>query len=486
MPESDDIVLLKQYADENSEAAFAELVTRYVNLVYSAALRSVGNMHAAEEITQAVFIILARKAKSLGDKTVLSGWLYQTARLTAANWLRAEIRRRNREQEAYMQAILNEPESGAWRQIAPLLDDAMGRLGEKDRNVIVLRFFENKNLAEVGAALGASEDAAKMRVNRALEKLRRFFTKRGVDSTTAGTIAETISVNSIQIAPVALAKAVTAVAIAKGATASVSTLTLIKGALKIMAWTKMKTAIISGVVVLLAAGTTTMTVKEIERHSDARWDIGRIDGGILQTAPHIVKIIPSKFPSQGGWAGIGNGRVLGLGDTFAVLVGAAYGNPSGARTIFQTTLPDGKYDFIANLPSGSDAALRREMEKQFGIVGRDETLETNVLFLKIRSPNAPGLKPTTTRNNSSSSQNWGEYHVVNERFFNVGNFLEGELGIPVIDKTGLTGSYDVDLKWNSQNDPRHENFKQALIQQLGLELIPGVAPVKMLVVEKAK
>src|ERR1019366_6567724 len=103
MPEPDDITLLKQYADENSESAFAELVTRYVNLVYSTALRSVGNAHAAEEITQAVFIILARKSKSLGAKTVLSGWLYQTARLTAANYLRTEIRRQHREQEAYMQ-----------------------------------------------------------------------------------------------------------------------------------------------------------------------------------------------------------------------------------------------------------------------------------------------------------------------------------------------------------------------------------------------
>src|ERR1017187_544583 len=190
MPELDDIALLKEYAEIGSEAAFTALVGRHVNLVYSAALRSVGNAHAAQEIAQAVFIILARKAKSLDDRTILSGWLYQTARLTAANYLRGEIRRQNREQEAYMQAILNEPESdpsrrsGAeaegWRQIAPLLDAAMGRLGEKDRNAIVLRFFENKNLSEVGAALGASEDAAKMRVNRALEKLRKIFSKRGV------------------------------------------------------------------------------------------------------------------------------------------------------------------------------------------------------------------------------------------------------------------------------------------------------------------
>ena len=172
--------MLAQYARDNSEAAFATLVTRHVNLVYSTALRNAGNPHAAEEITQAVFIILAGKARSLSPRTVLSGWLYQTARLTAANFLRAEIRRQHREQEAYMQSLLNEPEPNVWPQIAPLLDAAMAGLGEKDRNAVVLRFFENKSLGEVGRALGASEDAAKMRVNRALEKLRKFFSKRGV------------------------------------------------------------------------------------------------------------------------------------------------------------------------------------------------------------------------------------------------------------------------------------------------------------------
>jgi RNA polymerase sigma factor (sigma-70 family) len=243
MPELDDIALLRQYAENNSELAFAQLVGRHVNLVYSVALRNVGDPHAAQEISQAVFIILARKAKSLSSKTILSGWLYQTTRLTVANFLRGEIRRQKREQEAFMQSTLNESESETWFQIAPILDDAISKLGSKDRNAIVLRFFENKNLREVGAALGASEDAAKMRVNRALEKLRKFFTKRGVVLTTA-IIAGTISTNSVQAAPAALAKSVTAVAIAKGSIAAASTLTLVKGALKLMAWTKAKTAIV--------------------------------------------------------------------------------------------------------------------------------------------------------------------------------------------------------------------------------------------------
>ena len=149
-----------------------------------------------------------------------------------------------------------------WEQLAPLLEDAMGQLGDKDRAAVVLRFFGGKSFAEVAAVAGVSENAAKKRVGYALEKLHRYFAKRGVSSTTA-IIAGAISTHSVQTAPLALAKSVTVVAIAKGATASGSILTLIKGALKIMAWTKMKTAIVVGVAGLLAAGTTTIAVKKI-------------------------------------------------------------------------------------------------------------------------------------------------------------------------------------------------------------------------------
>lgn len=142
-----------------------------------------------------------------------------------------------------MQTISNEPAPDeTWMQIAPLLDVAMNKLGRKDHDALVLRFFENRNFKEVGSALGASEDAAKMRASRALEKLRRFFTKRGVSSTTA-IIAGAISTNSVQTAPVALAKAVNAVAIAKGSIAATSTLILIKGTMKTMTWLKIKFAI---------------------------------------------------------------------------------------------------------------------------------------------------------------------------------------------------------------------------------------------------
>ncbi|HEY1490887.1 MAG TPA: sigma-70 family RNA polymerase sigma factor [Verrucomicrobiae bacterium] len=268
MPELDDHKLLAEFAGTNSEPAFATLIGRYVNLVYSAAFRFTGNPHHSEEITQAVFIILARKAGKLSPRVVLSGWLYQVARLTAANFMKGEIRRQRREQEAYMQSTLNEPHGDAWHEIAPLLDEAMGNLGETDRNAVVLRFFENKTAAEVAAKLNLTEAAAHKRVNRALQKLHCYFNRHGVSSATA-MIAGAISANSVLAAPEALAKSITAVAIVKGATAGGSTLTLIKGALKIMAWTKVKTAVVAGVVIILAAGTTTAVVKHQHQIKDA-------------------------------------------------------------------------------------------------------------------------------------------------------------------------------------------------------------------------
>jgi RNA polymerase sigma factor (sigma-70 family) len=251
MQELDDNALLREYVEHDSEEAFAMLVTRHVNKVYSVALRHTRNPHSAEEITQAVFVIFAQKANKLRQHAVLSGWLYETSRLTAVTFIRSEIRRGRREQEAHMQTLLNENEADVWPQIAPLLDAAMAGLNETDRHAVVLRFFDGKSMKEVGAALGASEDAAKMRLNRAVEKLRGFFTKRGIVFP-AAVLTAAISANSVQAAPAMLAKTTTAVALAKGATASISTLTLIKGALKIMAWTKAQTAIVSAVIVGMA------------------------------------------------------------------------------------------------------------------------------------------------------------------------------------------------------------------------------------------
>jgi RNA polymerase sigma factor (sigma-70 family) len=302
MSEPDDQQLLKEFTGANSEAAFATLVSRHVNLVYSTALRFAGNPQAAEEISQAVFVILARKAAGLRSSVVLSGWLYQTARLTAANYVKHETRRQQREQEAYMQSTLNEPDAPPWQDIAPLLDEAMGGLGETDHNAVVLRFFENKTSREVAMALKTTEAAAHKRVHRALEKLRKFFAKRGV-VWTATMIAGAVSANSVHAAPIGLASTISTVAAAQGTAASASTLTLVKGTLKLMAWTKTKIVIVTAAVALLAAGTGVVTIHAINamRTDNA---LHRMQGnweGTLDIGPEKLRVVFHIFKTNDTW-----------------------------------------------------------------------------------------------------------------------------------------------------------------------------------------
>ncbi|MDB6064011.1 MAG: hypothetical protein JWR26_219 [Pedosphaera sp.] len=284
---NDDMALVRDYAASQSEPAFATLVVRHIALVHTAALRQVEDAHLAQDVTQAVFIILARKAGSLGPDTILSAWLYRTTCHVAAETRRTRRRRTQREQEAYMQSTLNDPQAGAWEHLSPLLDKAMADLSERDRNALVLRFFENKTAPEIAVALKVNEEAAQKRVARAVEKLRKLFSKRGVTLTTA-VIAGAVAANSVQAAPAGLAKAVTAIAVTKGVAVSGSTLTLIKATLKMMAWTKAKTTVAIAAASLFVVCTTTVIVEKLIQ--PARGRIAEtLKPGTFVTAPGVYQ-----------------------------------------------------------------------------------------------------------------------------------------------------------------------------------------------------
>jgi RNA polymerase sigma factor (sigma-70 family) len=214
MGDMNDMQLLEDYVSRNSQEAFAALVQRHVNLVFSVALRCVADPHKAQDVTQSVFLLLAQKASRLHKKTVLSGWLYHSARLTSATFRRGELRRQRREQEASMQSTLDVSTGEAgWEKLAPVLDDALGRLGEVERKAILLRYFEDRSVPEVALALGLKEPAARKRLVRALERLRSLFAKRGI-TVSAGALTAAITANAVQAAPAGLAATVSTAALA--------------------------------------------------------------------------------------------------------------------------------------------------------------------------------------------------------------------------------------------------------------------------------
>ena len=256
-----DLDLLRQFARENSQDAFAEIVRRHLNLVYSAARRQVRSPQLAEDIAQTVFADLARVAATPSSPTILTPWLYAVTRRTAIDAIRKESRRQLREQIAVeMNAVNAQTElshfakcenKSAWPDIEPLLDDAMTALDETDRSAILLRYFENKTLREVGEALGASEDAAQKRVSRAVERLREFFSKRNV-TIGAGGLAVLISANAVQAAPIGLAATISAAALLAGTAVKTST---VIAATKAIAMTALqKTFVTATVAVLAGAG----------------------------------------------------------------------------------------------------------------------------------------------------------------------------------------------------------------------------------------
>lgn len=240
--------LLRRFAEHGAEEAFTTLVHRHLNLVWAAARRTTGSADLARDVAQTVFTDLARKAKTLPRETVLAGWLYRAACLTAAKQVRGEARRVLREHHAMAMLAHAVTESAATRaaeELQPVLDAALAELSDADRDAVVLRFLAGQSLAEVGTAFGTGEDAAQKRVSRALEKLREAFRRRGMD-VGGGMVAAALGVAGAQAAPPGLAGFVAAGAIAAAGTAGAGV------SLALLMKSKLTLGIVGGAAVIAA------------------------------------------------------------------------------------------------------------------------------------------------------------------------------------------------------------------------------------------
>jgi RNA polymerase sigma factor (sigma-70 family) len=259
-----DLQLLARYTGQHAEDAFAELVRRHLDLVFSAALRQVRSPQLAEEVAQSAFTDLARQAHRLAPDTILTAWLYQVTRRTAIDVVRREARRQHREQVACELNAMNTP-AADWTHIEPLLDEAMQALEETDRTAVLLRYFENKSAREMAQTLGTTEDAAQRRVSRAVERLRQFFDKRGVTIGASGLVIA-ISANSVQAAPAGLAVTISAAAALVG-TSLATTATATATATKAIVMTTLQKTLITATIAL-AVGTGIYQARQASRLRD--------------------------------------------------------------------------------------------------------------------------------------------------------------------------------------------------------------------------
>ncbi|MDB6029182.1 MAG: polymerase, sigma-24 subunit, subfamily [Verrucomicrobiales bacterium] len=279
-----DSQLLRAYVESHSEAAFAEMVRRHVDFVYSAALRMVCNSDLAQDVTQCVFIALAKNAAQLTDHPVLSGWLHRTAQHIAAQTVRTNKRRDVREQKAAaMNELLTSGTDSTWEDIAPELDAALSELSNADRDALLLRYFERKSAPQMATILGTSEDAAQKRVSRAVERLREFLAKRGVTAGASGLVV-VISANAVQAAPVGLAVTISTAAALAGTTIATTTATAVTKA--IVMTTLQKTLITATIVAAVGAG-----IYEARQTSSLRTEIKTLRQQQAPLANQIQQLI---------------------------------------------------------------------------------------------------------------------------------------------------------------------------------------------------
>jgi RNA polymerase sigma factor (sigma-70 family) len=420
MKMNDSQQLLADYLKNGSETAFRELVARYINLVHSTANRLAhGDAHLAQDITQNVFITLARKARTLPPDVMLGGWLHRATCLLAASTMRGERRRALREREAVAMNLPQDHTAANLAQVAPVLDEAINELEPEDRTAILLRFFEQQEFRAVGEALGSSEDAARMRVSRALDKLNVLLRKRGL-SFSAVALGVTLTAGAVTAAPADLATVVAGTALASGAGGGVAA-----SIFKFVTTTKLRAGVASAAIVAAL-----VVPAVIARQS-------------------FVKLRQEN---------------LSLQQQAGLLA------PLQAENIR-----------LSNLVAQANArrALTEDEVRQLAKL-RDEVGRLRELTNKMASA-PPEVSPILPRAVSRRGQGVPvngirSFHEVTMAEFS--RFVSGVMKVPVVDQTGLTGIYDIEMTAPRQNvaDGRIERVTGILLNDLGLQLVPFTGP----------
>lgn len=480
----DDHACLRAFAETGSEEAFRALVDRHIRLVYSVARQTAHDPRLAEEVTQSVFLVLARKAGSVRRVRVLSSWLYRVTHLTALQAVRQECRRRERE-EKFAQMDHTSP-AEAWEQLAPHLGELMSELGEPDRAALVLRFLESKSFKEVALAMDASEDAARMRVQRALDKLRGLFAKRGV-LVPATLLAATLSAHATQAVPAGLAASAASAALLPPATAG--SWAILKGGLELMASSKTVIATAT-MVTLILAGTAALVVKRqsliVIDDDTASRVIASLSGNELDKAPPMIFLKAVPASERAGLVGTAAERMMGKSVGLKSVAAWAYAI-TPARITGPATLTNQNYDFLVSLPTNQREALKSLIAEKTRLTGRRETREEEVYVLRKAGGPTTGLRIARMAGPRRSQMRQDSYLGANVSMSSLAEALENRLGRPVLDETGLTGQYDLEFSWGEEMEP--EQTRASLIDSLkaqaGLTLTGDKRAVEMLVMEPA-
>lgn len=449
-----DSALLAAYCEEGSQEAFGRLVGRHANLVYGTARRQVGDLHLAEDVSQAVFVILAKKAGTLARGTVLSGWLYNTTIYACANALKSQSRRKYHENKRGLMSgeIETVQEAQAdWEAVSPLLDGALAKLGGRDRDAVLLKYIEGKSHREVGAAIGVSEEAARKRIARSLSRLRGFFQKRGVALSVAG-VAGILSTHVAEAAPVSVL----------GATGigSAGSIGVAKGTLTMIAWAKAKLVAACVAAAMVVSGGAGLAIHQMS--------VRAAEGRAGAPAPS-VPVIPIADQAPAAPAPAAAQRIEGvvIGPDGEPLIDAevflatpqasvsVYANRSNAPRII--TEKDGKFSFPAQ---GKDWVIVVMHPDGMATALAEELAASNMVLLK-KWGRIEGTLYAATKPLAGETVNIGEWGMADDPLSNCvtkqttvktdkdGHFVLAKVapGAPLLSHNVMTHFMQME-KWN--------------------------------------